>query len=490
MTSSRSEEFDLGIVGAGPAGLSAAVTAADAGCRVVLLDSAERIGGQYHRHAPAALAGDTRVGKVFGQLRAGFEAHVQAGRVDHRPGHAVWSLVREQQFVVNALQGERERAARSVRVRSVLVATGAHDRQVPFPGWTLPGVVAVGGAQALYKGARVAVGRRVVVAGTGPFLLPVAVGLLAAGVEVVAVVEANDPRAYARAPRALVGALHKLPEAAGYALALARHRVPYLTRHAVVSAHGSRRLEGVTVSRVQGDWTPVAGTQRSLPCDALAVGYGFTAQLELLLGLGCEAAPGGGGLAVAVDGEQRTTVEGVYAAGETTGIGGADLAAVEGALAGAAAARALGMTALPGPAAIRRLEARRRRLRRFAQVLHAVHPVRDGWTTWVDDSTLVCRCEEVTVGALRQAVDEHGAVEARTVKLLARPGMGWCQGRICGTATATLTSCLSGRPTTTQDAVGAATRTLAQPVPLGVLASLYDEPARDGDVAHDREETP
>jgi thioredoxin reductase len=476
MTSSRSEEFDLGIVGAGPAGLSAAVTAADAGCRVVLLDAAERIGGQYHRHAPASLGADVAVGKAFGRLRARLAAHVDAGRVDHRPGHAVWSLVREDRFELHALKGERERTGVSVRARAVLVATGAHDRHVPFPGWTLPGVVAVGGAQALYKGARVAVGRRVVVAGTGPFLLPVAAGLLAAGVDVVAVVEANDPRAYARAPRAVAGALHKLPEAAGYALTLARHRVPYLTRHAVVAAHGSSRLEGVTVSRLHDGWTPVAGTGRTLVCDALAVGYGFTAQLELLLGLGCESAPGpDGGLAVTVDREQRTSVEGLYAAGEATGVGGADLAAAEGVLAGAAAARSLGHAPVPGRAAVRRLEARRRRLRRFAQLLHAVHPVRDGWTSWVDDSTLVCRCEEVDVGTVRRAVDEHGAADPRTVKLLARPGMGWCQGRICGTATATLTAGLSGRATTSQDAVAAATRTLAQPVPLGVLASLYDD---------------
>jgi NADP-dependent aldehyde dehydrogenase len=124
-----------------------------------------------------------------------------------------------------------------------------------------------------------------------------------------------------------------------------------------------------------------------------------------------------------------------------------------------------------------RLRRRRRRLRRFADALHEVHPVRGGWAGWLDDDTLVCRCEEVPYLRLRTAVTELGAGDARTVKLLARPGMGWCQGRICGSAVAGLTARLIGRPVSCDDLVAMTRRTIGQPTPLGHLAGLGETPA-------------
>jgi NADPH-dependent 2,4-dienoyl-CoA reductase/sulfur reductase-like enzyme len=468
--------IDLAIVGAGPAGLAAAVTAADAGCSVVILDLGARIGGQYYRHAADAQGALHHNWRTFVRLRDRVEAHVRAERVVHLPGHAVWSVDRRETFVVRALAGERTPRGRVVRARGLVVATGAHDRHVPFPGWTLPGVMAVGGVQSLLKGSGVA-GRRIVVAGTGPFLLSVADGLLMTGVEVPAVVEANAARRYLRELRSVAGAAAKIPEAVGYGARLVRHRVPYLTRHAVVAAHGDGRLEAVSIARVDEGWHPVPGTVRRVPCDTLAVGYGFTPQIDLLLALGCEPARAADGAAVvAVDRDQRTSVAGLYAVGETTGVGGADLALAEGELAGAAAARELVGAAQPLDARVaRRLHRRRTRLRRFADTLHAVHPVRDGWTTWLDDATVVCRCEEVTLAGLREAVCELGAGDARSVKLLARPGMGWCQGRICGTACADLTAALQHRPVTQAEREAMAQRPIAQPVPLEVLAAVAEE---------------
>lgn len=485
---SRSEPLDVAVIGAGPAGLAAACGAADAGLAVAVLDLGERIGGQYYRHtAEQAISGRSSPyhhgWDQFKRLRTRFESHVPAGRIVYLPRHSVWSISRQRRdrqvrtgnFVVRATEGERERLARNLQARSVVIATGAYDRQIPFPGWTLPGVMAGGSAQALLKGSSVAPGTRAVVAGTGPFLLAVADGLLTAKVGVAAVVEANAPWALARHPAALPGLATKLGEATAYARALARDRVPYRIREAVVAAAGRDDLEAVTIARVDDDWNIVAGSERQVACDLLTVGYGFTAQIDLAVALGCAYALGDDrSLVVSADSGGRTSEPGVYAAGETTGVGGADLAVVEGRLCGAAIAADLDRREVLGTGERTRLLLRRRLLREFATAMHRAHPVRNGWTRWLDTDTHICRCEEVTHARVLSALEQLGAEDARAVKLLARPGMGWCQGRICGYPVAELTAVHHGRDLSAVDLVAMSKRTLASPVPIGQLAALDD----------------
>lgn len=252
----------------------------------------------------------------------------------------------------------------------------------------------------------------------------------------------------------------KLGEGAGYARTLARHKVPVRTRSIVVAAHGADRLESVTVARANADGRVVAGTAVTVEADTLAVGWGFTPQLELPLALGCATRVDvDGSLVCVVDSDQCGSVDGVYIAGEACGVGGAALAVVEGAIAGAAAAGS--------PLTGRRLLRRRASLRAFATAMHRAHPVPARWVDRVDD-TVVCRCEEVTAGALRRAVDEFAATDARSAKLLARPGMGWCQGRVCGYATACLMAEWSGTP---YSPAGTAERPVALPLTLGRLAA-------------------
>jgi D-hydroxyproline dehydrogenase subunit alpha len=484
MTSS-SEEFGVAVVGAGPAGLAAACAACDAGLRVAVLDINERIGGQYYRHAEGQTASSEpspyhHGWGQFTELQRSFQRHLEGGRVVHLARHSVWSIDRHTdaggrpRLIVRAVEGERERQPRAVEARAVIIATGAYDRQLPFPGWTLPGVMAGGGAQALLKGSLVAPGKRAVVAGTGPFLLAVSDGLLAAGVDVAEVVEANAPWAMARYPRALPGLFTKLGEALGYGRRLRRSRVPYRTRQAVIAAHGDQHLQAVTIARVDADWNVVGGSERRVDCDLLTVGYGFTPQVELALAVGCEHGLGHDGSVVIRAGRDgRTSVPGVYAAGETTGIGGAELAVIEGRLCGAAAASDLGACAHSGDKlTTERLRFRRRLLRQFAAALHRAHPVRSGWQRWLADDTVICRCEEVPYGRVREALEELGAQDARAVKLIARPGMGWCQGRICGCAVAALAAHHCGREPASEDLVAMSKRTIGNPVPLGHLVSL------------------
>lgn len=440
MATSSADPWDIAVLGAGPAGLAAAASAGRSGKRVVLLDGGPRVGGQFWRHRPGDTGRGHRHWSILDQLRAVIPNFVAQQEIWHveRTGAG---------FTLHTGQ-----AAHSCR--TLIIATGAYDRQLPFPGWTLPGVYTAGGAQALLKGHGVTVGRRIVVAGTGPFLLPVATGLAHAGARVPGVFEAGSPVAFARHPHAIAG---KLAEGAGYAAAMARSRIPFRTRTSVVAAHGDDRLEAVTVARLDRQWRIVPGSERRLDCDALAVGYGFTPQLEIPLQLGCEVALGEDGSLVAqADAQQRSSVPDVYLAGEVCGVGGAELALVEGETAGLYAT---------GQQPPQRLLHKRKALRAFASALHAAYPVRDGWQTWLTGDTQVCRCEEVTAATIRHAITDLGATDPRSVKLLARPGMGLCQGRFCGYAVA----CLTGSATA-QALRDMATRPIAQPITLGDLA--------------------
>jgi D-hydroxyproline dehydrogenase subunit alpha len=459
--------FDVVVIGAGPAGLAAATRAASQSATVALLDAGNAPGGQYWRQ-PAGSGRQSPVSTAvhhdvatYRQLTRALGDQCERGRVRYLPEHQVWTVQSDaDRFAVYAVDRSygRERE-RTVFGRRLVLATGAYDRQVPFPGWDLPGVMTAGGAQALLKGHGVRAGRRVVVAGTGPFLLPVAAGLAAAGAEVAGVHEAASPSAWLRQGRAVLENLGRLGEGLGYAKTLARHRVPVRTGSVLVAAHGHRELEAVTVARVARRGSVVPGSQRTIAADTLAVGWGFTPQLELALAVGCATKVDIDDSRVCqVDDEQQSSVPGVYVAGETCGVGGAALAVIEGTVAGAAAAGT--------PLTNARQRRRRAALRRFAAAMHSAHPVPPHWLSQVEPDTVVCRCEEVTVNDLREAV-RLGADNARSAKLLARPGMGWCQGRVCGYATACLTAAWSQ---TRYSAEVIGTRSVATPVKLGTLA--------------------
>lgn len=441
------------VVGAGPAGLAASRSALAAGSDVLLLDAERSPGGQYLRQD--ALAGVTRL--------------QPPAVVDYQPDTAVWAVEPAGVGIrLHLRSGPADSPARrgaTVDAAAVVLATGAYDRTLPFPDWDLPGVYTAGAAQALAKGQRHAIGQRVLLAGTGPFLLPVATSLLDVGAEIVAVLEANAPIApWLRRPAGVAAAAAKLTEIAGYVKELARQRVPYRSRTTVIEAHGRDRVNAVTTARLAHDWTPIPGTERRLDVDAVGLGFGFTPQTELAVAAGCALDDG----FVRVDTRQATSVPGVFAAGELTGIGGADLAAAEGEIAGAAAARHLGLAPPPPVRARKRV----RTGRRFAAALAAAHPVRPGWRDWPRDDTLVCRCEEVTRGEIREATATRQAHGARSLKLTTRAGLGLCQGRVCGRNLADLTD----DDTLADDF---ARRPLSTPVRLGELAAHPHPPPPD-----------
>lgn len=481
-------ELRLAVVGAGPAGMSAAVAAAEAGIAVTVVDSGSAVGGQFYRQPAAQLHARAPQRLQHGRrtwraLKSRFDRQLSAGRIRLLPDHHVWFAERiGDEYRVHALIGPEQQRSVVVEADTLLLATGAYERVLPFPGWTLPGVVTAGGAQAMLKGSLVLPGGNVVVAGTGPLLLPVAVGLADAGAQVKALIESADRRSVARLAPTLAAHPDKLAEAAGYAARLAAHRIPIKYGHTVVAAHGRDRVEAVTVAALDADGRAITGSEVWIPCDSLAIGHGLLPHLDLALTLGARAEDDSAA-AVWVDSEQRTSVPGLWAAGEATGIGGAALALVEGEIAGRSVAawsqgpqRAWLDEDHARDPAWSHAEQKRRSLRGFFAAVAAAYSPPAAWTERLTDDTTVCRCEDVRAGAIRGAIADDGARDLRTVKLLTRAGMGWCQGRMCGPAVAGLIAEHdgggSGGSASASATSVAARRPFARPVPLGALAGL------------------
>src|SRR5579884_1008830 len=486
----------LAVVGAGPAGLAVAVAAADAGVTATVIDAGSSAGGQFYRQPAARLRARAprrlhHSWRTWRGLKSRFDRHVAAGRIRLLADHHVWIAERVAAgYRLHALVGPEQRRSVAVDADALLLATGAYERVLPFPGWTLPGVVTAGGAQAMLKGSVVLPGREVVVAGTGPLLLPVAAGLADAGAQVKALIESTSRRALTRLAPTLAAHPDKLAEAAGYGARLAAHRIAVKYGHAVIAAHGEERVEAVTVAALDAAGRVRPGSETRITCDSLAIGHGLLPHLDLALTLGART-EGDSVPAVWVDSEQRTSVPGLWAAGETTGIGGAALALVEGEIAGRSIAawsqgpqRAWQDEDHARSPAWTHAEQKRRRLGAFFAAVDAVYSPPAAWTERVAADTVVCRCEEVEAGAIRGALEEYGATDLRTVKLLTRAGMGWCQGRVCGPAVSGLVAehC-GGRPKAAASVT--AQRPFARPVPLGVLAGL-DQPG-PGPAGHEEE---
>lgn len=486
-------DYDLAVVGAGPAGLAAAVTAAEHGLRVVLIDAGRQPGGQFWRHpdeshARPDEARGQHLWSRFTDLRS--RLHVleaaggqggQHGRIERVAGHQVWFIesAAETSYTLHltpTVPAARATTVDQVKAPALVLCPGGYDRQLPVPGWELPGVMAAGGVQALLKADRSVAGKRAVVAGTGPFLLPVATGLAEAGAEVVAVCEAGSLTRWARTPIGAAAVPSKAVEATRYAAVMARHRIAYRMRTVVTAVHGDDRVASLSLGRL--DRAGHLRSDASVPdveVDLVAFGWGFTPSLELITAVGASTRVDlDESLVAEVDRWQRSDVRGVYVAGEATGVGGALLAVAEGELAAIAACRDAGR---PVPARRARLLQRRiGRARMFAAAMHRAHRVPAGWQEWLKPSTTVCRCEEVTLDDVCAARDVLGAEDARTMKLLARPGMGWCQGRVCGFATAKLALPPDQR-LSAADLAPMSKRTLAAPVSLGELAADGEIPA-------------
>jgi D-hydroxyproline dehydrogenase subunit alpha len=389
--------FDVVVVGAGPGGIAAAAIAADLGKRVCLLDADAAIGGQIWRGLAAATTRRSPHARPF----AIWAARLAASGCAVRSGVEIIDAP-----APGLLRIESEAGGAEIAFERLILATGARERFLPFPGWTLPGVTGVGGLQALVKSGLDIAGKRVVVAGTGPLLLAVASALKRAGAIIEAIVEQAPFGVLAQFGLAALSHPSKLFEGAGY-----RRQTllaPYHIGWWVVRVAGNQHVESVTLTNGRNE--------RKLACDWLACAYHLVPNLELPRLLACTIQSG----YVVVDSMQQSSVPGVWCVGELTGIGGMEKAIVEGQIAGYAAA---GL-----PARARDLALRRGKWVKFAARLDHAFAPRPHLRALPAAETIVCRCEDVTHGELAPCRNW------REAKLHTRCGMGPCQGRICGAA--------------------------------------------------------
>ncbi|MCM2463665.1 FAD-dependent oxidoreductase [Pseudomonas sp. LARHCG127] len=442
------------IIGAGPAGIRAAQALVAHGLYPVLLDEAARGGGQIYRRQPANFKRPSN--KLYG-----FEAHKAnaihqtldqlRGQLDYRPDTLVWNA--EAGLLDTLHEGRADRLEYS----SVIVATGATDRVLPVPGWTLPGVYSLGAAQIALKFQGCAIGERVVFAGSGPLLYLVAYQYARAGANVVAVLDSSPFSAQVRA----------LPDLLVQPTTLAKG----LYYRAWLTAHGIAVHQGASLARVEGErrvqslaWRNASG-EHTLDCDAVAFAHGLRSETQLADLLGCEFAWNilNRAWLPQRDRAGRSSVPGVYLAGDGAGIMGADAAELAGERAALALLEDLGYAT--DPQRCTQLEQALERIGRFREGLERAFAFPEQWAADAADQLMICRCEEVSVGDIRRVVNE-GHWEINRVKAHCRVGMGRCQGRMCGSAAAEIIACESGR------AIASIGRLRAQapikPVPFGL----------------------
>ncbi|BBP99860.1 FAD/NAD(P)-binding oxidoreductase [Burkholderia sp. SFA1] len=463
-----SEAHRVAIVGAGPAGVRAAQTLVAAGLRPVVIDENARWGGQIYRQPPADAGFRRSASTLYGfEAKKAEAVHDTMAtllpHIDYRPDTLAWACEPNR---LDTLHAGREA---SVPFTHLIIASGATDRIVPLPGWTLAGVYTLGGAQVALKAQGCAIGSRVVFAGTGPLLYLVAYQYVKAGANVVAVLDTSPlSRQAAAAPR-------MLNQPGTFAKGL--YYVGWL------HARGVRIERGVTLDRIDGDdgdgggavsgirWRTHRGDARALDCDAVGMGFGLRPETQLADLAGCRFRFDALNRCWLPerDAAGRSSAPNVYLAGDGAGIAGADAAELAGRRAALALLEDIGVA--PNRHHAMKLEHELGRIAAFrAGIEHAFAPPADAAQSWPDD-LVVCRCEDVTAGAMRACIRSGLATEVNRLKALTRIGMGRCQGRMCGESAVALLCAETGK--TPADAGRLRSQAPIKPIPITPM--LYDD---------------
>ncbi len=454
----------LAVIGAGPAGMAAARAARDAGADVTVIDDNAAAGGQAYRDLQANAASRpgamTVLGDDYGQGRALLERFQSCGATI-MTGAGVWSV--EPGGTVHVVD---HAGVGQVQARRVIIAAGAMERPVPIPGWTLPGVITLGAAQTVLKSPGLVPDGRTVIAGCGPLLYLAAMQLLDAGADIAAILDTTRPghrrAALAHLPGTLLNAA-PLRKGLKWRRALKRSGVPFIPDAYGIRAHGTEALETVVYG--------TGGQHQTVAADTLLLHAGIVPSHHLAALAGCRLQWDGMQAAwhTVADDWGATTVDTIGVAGDCAAIGGAELAVQSGRLAGLDAAYRLGFLDRAARdragSSVLRMIRRQRPLRRF---LDSYFRPPDEFLMPPDDDTIVCRCEDVTAGAVRQAA-ALGAPGPNQTKAFTRAGMGPCQGRMCAATVAHLIAEVQNRPVSGIDPLRA--RPPLKPLTVGQMAA-------------------
>lgn len=460
----------LVVLGAGPAGIEAAMAAARHGVETLIVDQAQRPGGQVYRALPetVSVADKRKLGPDF-EIGEGLRSALAASPVGTALGHTVWRVAAG--FTVDAMGPQ---GAASWTCQKLIAATGAHERIVPFPGWTRPGVIGLAAATILLKSQQMLPGRSVVVAGCGPLIAAVAAAIIKGGGHVAAVADIASPLDWIRAAPQLAARPDLLARGLQWLRLIRSANVPILFRHTVVRAHGDDDgVTGVSLARVDAAGRPLDGAvPREVGADCLAIGHGLIPSTDATRALRARHVfdEQRGGWCVQRDAAFRTSVPGLYVCGDAAGIRGASAAALQGWLAGLTAARDLGRIGQSDyEQEAAKIRAQLRRADRFGAAMTRLMAPRMGMTAAIAPETVVCRCEDVTRAEIDDAL-ATGAVDLNQLKSWTRAGMGPCQGRMCGETVGALAAATLGDRVKAGAWTG---RAPLRPVPVAALIGDY-----------------
>lgn len=456
--------YDLIVIGGGPAGAWAAIEAAAAGLRVLLLDESPSAGGQVYR-APMFGASSGPDGAAGDELRA----RLAASAVECRFNTRVWHV--ERGFRVATLGPTGPASHEALRL---VVAAGAIERHRPIPGWTLPGVISLAGATNLLKSQKILPGRRVAVAGAGPLLYLVAAGILAGGGELAVIVDAKTRADWLRQAPLLLGRPNLAARGASWLAMIRRAGVPVLYGRALTAIEGAAEVEAVSVAPLPRAGRASAPPASRFACDAVCYGFGLLPHNDIprLLGVRHAFDHATQAWIPAADDDGATDVRGLYVCGDGAGVLGAAAAELQGRLAGLAVARAAtGGLRREQEALEAHLKRRIRRARRFGGAMARLAAPPAGAVGLATPDTIVCRCEGLTRAELDRAIGA-GATTVNALKATTRCGMGPCAGRVCEDIAASLIAANTGLP---REAIGQSTaRPPLRPVPLGDLVGDFN----------------
>jgi len=471
------ENYELAVIGAGPAGLEAAITATEAGVKTVLIDQYPQAGGQYYMPLPTAFNATRHTGtEKEGKFIVDLLNALPVTRIYNALTWGIFKEENEEDWLV-ALYGSD--IPKYVRTRMIILANGAYDTPVAFPGWTLPGVITCGAASILVKTQRIAPGYRALVTGTGPLLLSAGAHLIDAGVEVVGVCESTRllPKGILYGPT-MLGQMHRLIEGAKYISTMVRGKTPYKMGWSILEAHGKDHVDEAVLTRIDNLGVPISGSEEVVKVDLVVTGYNLTPNTGLARLIGCklEYLPKKGGWVPVRDKTMQTSLPGVFVVGDGAGIGGAENSRLEGRIAGAAVALNTGhLNHQQAGRIYGQLKPELAQQQRFGKLLGDLFSPKPELITLALDDTIICRCEEITLGEVKAAVAD-GARTIGEVKMITRVGMGNCQGRMCEhSVTAAILQALSAEHVSPESVGHFSIRPPLHPIPTEFLAQATIE---------------
>ncbi|HIJ55458.1 MAG TPA: FAD-dependent oxidoreductase [Deltaproteobacteria bacterium] len=467
----ESEQFQipLVIVGGGPAGLSAAIAAARFGIQVLVIDENCVAGGQIYRQLPPAfkveqaskLGADYADGRMLLKQAADLSQFITIWN-----DALVWSV-----FESNQLAVERNNKLILIHAKAVIVATGAYERPFPVEGWTLPGVMTVGGAQTLLKSQRILPGNRVLLAGTGPLQLVVADQMLDAGMKIVAVAESVSHLIRGSYIFDLIRQPGLMFQGLKYLMRLKRESVPLLKSSVLAGIEGRESVVVAVVERIDDRLNRVPGTRQVFEVDTVCIGYGLIPNTWLTHMLGCrhEYDALTGCWAPVSGNNMETDKPGIFVAGDGAGVAGVLVATCEGAIAGLfAGAHAGGISTADAERAARPVRKKLSALRKFRHAMDRIYMIEPDLYSDISDDTIICRCEGVTAGEIRDSI-RKGTLNPNDIKKRTRAGMGYCQGTNCFP---TIAMILMNEFDVVPEALPwMTTRPPARPIPLSLLVT-------------------